>query len=85
MGIGQEQDTDRMKGLSQNARKILDTTLAGNYLLGVEGDRINVILWGCDYNIRRPLRAIVFWLYETMLGGRFYRSAVLTVVARDRI
>jgi len=43
-----------------------DTRLDRNYLLGEEGDRINAILSGCGFNLRKLLRAfflfLLFWL-----------------------
>jgi transposase, IS5 family len=42
-----------------------DTRLDRNYLLGEEGDRINAILSGCGFNVRKLLRAfflfLLFW------------------------
>jgi IS5 family transposase len=46
--------------------------LARNYLLGTEGDRINALLCGCGYNIRRLLRFFIFWLYEIVFGRSLY-------------
>jgi IS5 family transposase len=43
--------------------------LGRNYLLGIEGDKINALLCGCGYNIRRLLRFIVFWLYKILFVG----------------
>jgi IS5 family transposase len=34
-----------------------------NYLKGQEGDRMNAILVGCGYNLRRLLRHLLFWLH----------------------
>jgi IS5 family transposase len=53
--------------------------LGRNYLLGIEGDKINALLCGCGYNIRRLLRFIVFWLYKILFVGRFNRSFSLTI------
>ncbi len=43
-----------------------DTRLDRNYLLGEDGDRINAILSGCGFNLRKLLRAfflfLLFWL-----------------------
>ncbi len=39
-----------------------DNGMDRNYLKGVEGDRINAILSGCGFNIRKLLRKIIFWL-----------------------
>jgi len=57
--------------------------LARNYLLGVEGDKINAVLCGCGYNIRRLLRAILFWLYKIMFVGRFYCSTELVIITQN--
>jgi IS5 family transposase len=43
--------------------------LARNYLWASEGDRINAILCGCGYNIRRLLREFIFWFYEIVFCG----------------
>ncbi len=37
--------------------------LGRNYLLGEEGDKINAILSGCGYNIRKLLRVLLFCLF----------------------
>jgi IS5 family transposase len=39
-----------------------DNKLDRNYLKGKEGDRINAILAACGYNLRKLLRAFLFWL-----------------------
>jgi len=58
--------------------------LARNYLLGSEGDRINAILCGCGYNIRRLLRAFIFWLWRILLLRRFcYRGPLTIMVAKQ--
>jgi IS5 family transposase len=58
--------------------------LARNYLLGSEGDRMNAILCGCGYNIRRLLRAFIFWLWRILLLRRFcYRDTLMTMVAKQ--
>jgi len=58
--------------------------LARNYLLGSEGDRVNAILCGCGYNIRRLLRAFIFWLWKILLIRRLcYRGALVTMVAKQ--
>jgi IS5 family transposase len=57
--------------------------LGRNYLLGEEGDRINAILCGCGYNIRRLLRAFIFWLYRILFIGRFYGPANLAVITKN--
>ena len=40
-----------------------DTRLDRNYLLGQEGDRINAILSGCGFNVRKLLRAFFLFLF----------------------
>jgi IS5 family transposase len=40
-----------------------DTRLGRNYLLGEEGDRINAILSGCGFNVRKLLRAFFLFLF----------------------
>lgn len=58
--------------------------LAKNYLLGVEGDKINAILCGCGYNIRRLLRFFIFWLYKKLFVGWFYYPVNLAIVTQNR-
>lgn len=58
--------------------------LARNHLLGVEGDKINAILRGCGYNIRRLLREFIFWLYKILFAGQFHHPAGLTIVAQNQ-
>ena len=41
-----------------------DTRLDRNYLLGQEGDRINAILSGCGFNVRKLLRAFFLSLFS---------------------
>ena len=57
--------------------------LGRNYLLGEEGDRINAILCGCGYNIRRLLRAFIFWLCRILFVGRSYSPANLVVITKN--
>jgi len=40
-----------------------DGRLGRNYLIGKEGDRINAILSGCGYNIRKLLKVLLFCLF----------------------
>jgi IS5 family transposase len=58
--------------------------LARNYLLGVQGDKINAILCGCGYNIRRLLWFFIFWLYKKFFVGWFYYPANLAIVTQNR-
>jgi transposase, IS5 family len=41
-----------------------DHRLDRNFLQGKEGDRINAILAGCGFNLRKLLRAILLWLFK---------------------
>lgn len=41
-----------------------DHRMNRNYLKGKEGDRINAILAGCGFNIRKLLREILLWLFK---------------------
>jgi transposase, IS5 family len=41
-----------------------DHRMDRNYLKGEEGDKINAILAGCGFNLRKLLRAILLWLFK---------------------
>jgi IS5 family transposase len=41
-----------------------DGRLGRNYLKGAEGDRMNAILSGCGYNMRKLLRWLLFLLFS---------------------
>jgi len=58
--------------------------LAKNYLLGTEGDRLNAILCGCGYNIRRLLRYLIFWLYKILFASRLTCPSVQLIVVANR-
>ncbi len=47
-----------------------DGRLGRNYLLGEEGDKINAVLCGAGHNMRKLLRAFLFFLF----GWRFYED-----------
>ncbi len=47
-----------------------DGRLGRNYLLGKVGDRINAVLCGAGHNMRKLLRAFLFFLF----GWRFYED-----------
>jgi len=42
----------------------LDHRMDRNYLKSEDGDKINAILAGCGFNIRKLLRAILLWLFK---------------------
>ena len=46
-----------------------DHRMDRNYLQGEEGDKINAILAGCGFNIRKLLRAILLWLVKERFRG----------------
>ena len=48
-----------------------DGRLGRNYLLGVEGDRINAILCGAGHNIRKLLRAFLLFLFSWLFKNYF--------------
>lgn len=52
-----------------------DGRLGRNYLLGQEGDRINAILCGAGHNIRKLLRAFLFFLFRWLFKTRFQLTA----------
>ncbi|MDP7059173.1 MAG: IS5 family transposase, partial [Candidatus Marinimicrobia bacterium] len=52
-----------------------DGRLGRNYLLGVEGDRINAILCGAGHNIRKLLRAFLLFLFSWLFKTRFQSIA----------
>jgi len=41
-----------------------DHRMGRNFLKGKDGDKINAILAGCGFNIRKLLRAILLWLFK---------------------
>ncbi|MFQ5781189.1 MAG: transposase, partial [Nitrospiria bacterium] len=49
-----------------------DNGLERNHLQGKEGDRINAILAGCGFNLRKLLRAFFVFILNRFLGA--YRS-----------
>lgn len=46
-----------------------DHRMDRNYLKGEEGDKINAILAGCGFNIRKLLRAILLWFFKERFSG----------------
>lgn len=46
-----------------------DHRMDRNYLKGEDGDKINAILAGCGFNIRKLLRAILLWLFKERFRG----------------
>jgi len=63
-----------------------DNKLERNHLKGKEGDRINAILAGCGFNMRKLLRAffllIIYWLKfgrDTKINSLFFTKTVTPV------
>lgn len=54
-----------------------DHRLRRNYLKGVEGDKMNVILAACGFNLRKLLRKVLFALWQLLAGRRCRSSTVL--------
>ena len=52
-----------------------DGRLGRNYLLGQEGDRINAILCGAGHNIRKLIKAFLFFLFWWLFKTRFRPTA----------
>jgi IS5 family transposase len=52
-----------------------DGRLGRNYLLGVEGDKINAILCGAGHNIRKLIAWLIFFLFRWLFKNRFQPSA----------
>jgi len=46
-----------------------DHRMDRNYLKGEDGDKINAILAGCGFNLRKLLRAILLWLFKERFRG----------------
>jgi IS5 family transposase len=55
-----------------------DNRLDRNFLKGEEGDKINAILAGCGFNIRKLLRAILLWLFKELFRGTLTEWTTLT-------
>ena len=57
-----------------------DHRMDRNYLKGTEGDKINAILAGCGFNIRKLLRAILLWLFKERF--RDITTDLMTLIER---
>jgi len=57
-----------------------DHRMGRNYLKGEEGDKINAILAGCGFNIRKLLLAILLWLFKER-----FRYGVIEWIALARV
>jgi len=47
-----------------------DDRLGRNYLKGKEGDKINALLSGCGFNMRKLLKAFFLWLFRELNWGQ---------------
>jgi len=57
-----------------------DHRMDRNYLKGEEGDKINAILAGCGFNIRKLIRAILLWLFKERFRG--ISADLMTLIER---
>jgi IS5 family transposase len=55
-----------------------DNRLERNHLQGKDGDRINAILSGCGFNLRKLLRAFFLSFFRWLLENHFQHSAQFT-------
>lgn len=62
-----------------------DNRMNRNYLKGEEGDKINAILAGCGFNIRKLLRAILLWLFKERFRHSSTDWVALTRILERRI
>ena len=62
-----------------------DHRMDRNYLKGEEGDRINAILAGCGFNIRKLLRAILLWLFKERFRGIATDRLALTRILHQQL
>jgi len=58
-----------------------DNRLGRNHLKGTEGDKINALLSGCGFNLRKLLRKIVFWLLRIILRLGLLEETRLPIAA----
>jgi IS5 family transposase len=61
-----------------------DHRMDRNYLKGEEGDKINAILAGCGFNIRKLLRAILLWFIKEQFRGIVTNWIVLARILRNQ-
>jgi IS5 family transposase len=62
-----------------------DHRMDRNYLKGEEGDKINAILAGCGFNIRKLLRAILLWLFKERFRDIATNWIALTQILRQQL
>jgi len=62
-----------------------DHRMDRNYLKGKEGDKINAILAGCGFNIRKLLRAILLWLFKEQFRNIATNWIALTRILRNQL
>ena len=60
-----------------------DHRLQRNYLQGKDGDRINAILSGCGFNLRKLLRAFFLSFFRWLFGSYFDHTAGFTGTEYD--
>ena len=62
-----------------------DNRMNRNYLKGEEGDKMNAILAGCGFNIRKLLRAILLWLFKERFRHYLTDWVALTGILERKI
>jgi IS5 family transposase len=62
-----------------------DNRLERNHLQGKDGDRMNAILSGCGFNLRKLLRAFFLSFFQRLFGKYFYHSNGLMVLTMNEI
>jgi len=53
-----------------------DNRLERNHLQGKDGDRINAILSGCGFNLRKLLRAFFLFIFQRLFGSKIDHPAL---------
>jgi IS5 family transposase len=51
-----------------------DNGMDRNHLKGTEGDRVNAILAGCGFNLRKLLRSFFAFIFGWLFGHRIERE-----------
>lgn len=57
-----------------------DHRMERNFLLGTDGDRINAMLTGCGFNLRKLLRAFQLFVLHWIIGFTRYQHALRSTI-----
>jgi len=52
-----------------------DHRMGRNFLLGFQGDQINALMAGCAFNMKKVMRAVLFWIFSMATGLKYAVSA----------